>query len=171
MTTLVAESLLILVLLWQSYRIYLSPEHWAFISNVNLIFHEAGHAVLFFASPFLHALAGTLMEVGVPLIIAISFWRQRSRFEAGFALWWLSTALASAGWYVRDAQERQLPLITGDPASHDWAFLLGQLGLLRYDDVLGNLLLTLSVFVLVWAVVVCSKHLCSIYTRWSALRT
>lgn len=57
--------------------------------------------------------------------------------SAVFGSWWLATAILSVSIYISDAQERTLPLITGDIATHDWFQILEMLGLLRYDDFLG----------------------------------
>ncbi len=158
-------------LLSQSYTLYTSSEQWAFISNVNLIFHEAGHIIFYVGGDVLRVAGGSLAEVLVPMIVAVHFLQQHQRFAFGFALWWLSTALVSVGVYASDARERALPLITGDPNSHDWWWLLRRFDALQYDDVIGNVLFFSSFLALSCALVVFSLYLWNIYTPWSGSAT
>ena len=134
MFTLLIKLLFIGGLLVSSFSLYTSPLHWIFMSWVNLIFHEAGHAIFFVFGNFMHALGGTLGELLIPLAIIFHFLKQGNRYALGFSLWWLSTALYNVSVYVADAGERALPLITGDPGTHDWWFLLNELGLINYDN-------------------------------------
>jgi hypothetical protein len=146
-------------LLFSSFKLYSGPLHWAFISNVNFIFHEAGHAIFFVFGDFVHALGGTLGELLIPLAVIFHFLRQGNRFALGFSLWWLSTALLNISVYAADAQERMLPLITGDPGTHDWWHMLNVLGVIKYDNFIGNIFYFLSIFVLLYACVVIYRDL------------
>lgn len=136
---------------WQS---YFTPEHWSFISGVNLIFHEAGHVLFFFFGHFLYVLGGSFVELLIPTMVAGYFMLRGEWYSCAFGLWWLSTAFLSVGIYAADARERALPLITGDSTSHDWWYLLDTLNMLRYDTVVGGFFISLSVLSLVLAVVV-----------------
>lgn len=136
------------VLLYASYRLYSTPEHWIFMSYVNLIFHEAGHVLLIWAGEIVHALGGSIFEVLVPTMVTVHFLFKRNLFAAGFGLWWLSTALYSVAVYAGDARERALPLITGDANTHDWWFVLLRLGWLRYDDLISGVLAGMSLALL-----------------------
>jgi hypothetical protein len=155
----------IALLFSQSYTLYTSPEQWAFISNVNLIFHEAGHIIFHVGGDVLRVAGGGLAEVLIPMVVAIHFLQQHQRFSFGFALWWLSTALFSVGVYASDAQERALPLITGDPNSHDWWWLLRRFNLLAYDDAIGNGFFFASFLVLSCSLMVFSLYLWSSYAQ------
>ncbi len=115
------------------------------MNNVNLIFHEAGHVIFSFFGHFMHVLGGTLAEIGVPLIIIIHFLMQRQWYSVGFGFWWLSIAFWSISVYASDAQTQILPLLGGDSAGHDWTNILGMLGILRYDLVVGKVFLFLSI--------------------------
>lgn len=145
------KSLFIAFLLYASYTLYISSEHWIFMSNVNLIFHEAGHVVFAFFWQYLYVLGGTLGEIGVPLLVAAAALFQHKLYVASFSFWWLSTALYSVSVYAADARERALPLITGDVSSHDWHYLLSQIGLLQSDNIIGNLFFVASISALVLA--------------------
>lgn len=112
-------------------------EAWWFIQNVNLIFHEAGHVLFMIFGQFLFALGGTIVELGIPTLVLLLAIRQQRWFMAAGISWWCMSAWLSVSRYVSDAQERLLPLITRDPSTHDWHFLLTRLNLLPYDDVIG----------------------------------
>ncbi|WP_263786798.1 hypothetical protein [Salinibacter grassmerensis] len=114
------------------------------LDTTALIVHEAGH--VFFA-PFgwtLRTLGGSLFQLILPGLFVVSFLRRLYRPGVQIALvWWGQNALY-VSTYAADAQERALPLITNDPATHDWWALLRAAGLLPYDDVVGGLVLGLA---------------------------
>jgi len=110
---------------------------WWFIQNVNLIFHEAGHVLLLFMPHFITLIGGSIFEIGLPLAITFYFIKKHYFFSAACTSWWLTTACLSVAIYAADAQERTLPLITGNIAQHDWFNILDLLGLLRYDNQVG----------------------------------
>jgi hypothetical protein len=118
-------------------RQLLQHQTWWFIQNVNLIFHEAGHVLFSFFGNFMSILGGSLLEILIPLAVTLHFARSKQFFAAAFGCWWLATTLISVSIYASDAQERLLPLITGDVATHDWFNLLSQLNLLPYDNLVG----------------------------------
>jgi len=106
--------------------------------TASLIIHEAGHV---FARPFgwtLFLLGGSLFQLILPGLFVVHFLRHGYRPGVQIALAWLGQNALNVSTYVADAQERALPLITGDPASHDWWQLLRAADLLAYDDVLGH---------------------------------
>ena len=114
------------------------------LDTTALLLHEAGH--VFFA-PFgwtVHLLGGSLFQLILPGLFVVSFLGQLYRPGVQIALvWWGQNALY-VSTYAADAQERALPLITNDPATHDWWNLLRAAGLLPYDDVVGGLFLGLA---------------------------
>lgn len=128
-----------------SFNMY-TKDTWSLIQHVNLIFHEAGHVIFFLFGNFIYILGGTLGEILIPLIIAGYFFIQKDAVGTGFGLWWLSTALWSVSIYARDARTQALPLLGGDNVGHDWTNMLLDLGLLRYDQIIGNIFLILSIF-------------------------
>lgn len=139
----------VLLLVITSLSIYTHHVDWVFMSNVNLIFHEAGHVLFSFFGRYIYVLGGTLGELLIPIIVAIHFALQKNRYVVGFSIWWLSTVLWGISIYVHDARLQQLPLITGDSSSHDWTYLLGEVGILRYDHLVGNIFLFLSMLMFV----------------------
>ncbi|QXD14591.1 hypothetical protein GQ464_014305 [Rhodocaloribacter litoris] len=131
----------------------LSYGTYTFMDTVALIFHEAGH--VFFApfGPFLRIAGGTLMQVLLPLFLVWNFRRQAYRFGVQAMLVWLGHNLLNVSVYAADAQVRQLPLLGGDRAVHDWAYLLGELGLLPYAQAVGSLFFALALLVFSLALV------------------
>lgn len=103
---------------------------------------------------------GSAVEIGAPLF-AYSFCLQLrgGRWISPFALYWLSTALFSAGKYAADARASALPLTSSDMMSNfepgvvkgDWHYILTPLGLLQWDVWIGNLLMFAAAFCLVFA--------------------
>lgn len=122
------------------------------MNSINLIFHEAGHVIFSPFGNFLHMLGGTLAEILIPLIVIGHFLLRRQLYSVGFGLWWLSIAFWSISVYARDARTQSLPLLGGDSVGHDWTNILGQLGILRYDYVVGNIFLLLSILACISAI-------------------
>jgi len=52
-----------------------SLSEWHFIDNINLIFHEAGHIVFMFFGEFIHILGGTLLQIIIPSIFSLYFYK------------------------------------------------------------------------------------------------
>lgn len=110
-----------------------------FLHGVNLIFHEAGHTILAGFGQFLHILGGSLMQVMVPAIIAVYFVVTRQMYAGAIALCWVAQNLWDVSIYIKDAQERSLPLLGGEAVLHDWHFLLLDLHLLAQDQLVGGI--------------------------------
>jgi hypothetical protein len=114
------------------------PDAWRFVDGVNLLLHEAGHPVFGFFGEFVTALGGTLMQLLFPLAFAVHFGRTRQPFAAAVSLAWLGESLFNVARYLADARARELPLVGGDGTQHDWAYLLGTLGLLESDQAIAQ---------------------------------
>ena len=96
------------------------------LTYVNLGTHEAGHMFTYSASELFTAMAGSIAQVAVPLLIALYFFFRRGDWVgAGVCLVWAATSAAEVALYVADAPTQKLELI-GD--KHDWAFILGPEG-------------------------------------------
>lgn len=103
-------------------------------------------------------MSGSAAEVGVPLAAYLLLMQLRGgRWLSPFALYWLSTALYSAGRYVADARASALALTSSDMLSNyapgemkgDWHYILEPLGLLQWDVFIGALLMIAAAFCLV----------------------
>ncbi len=127
------------------------------MDSVNLVFHEAGHTFMMIFGETIMLLGGALFEVGIPLLLFLYFKARGELLSQIIILYWLSSALLSVSIYIRDAQERALPLITGDANTHDWWQLLSKYNLLNYDDVIANIVF-LSSLVVVLYMLYASRH-------------
>ena len=96
------------------------------LTYVNLGLHEFGHMVTYSASNLTEALAGSIAQVAIPLLIALwLFVRPGDWVAAGVCLAWAATSALEVAAYVADAPTQELKLIAGQ---HDWAFILGPEG-------------------------------------------
>jgi hypothetical protein len=107
-----------------------------FIDGVNLVFHEAGHVFFGLLGQTLHMLGGTLMQLLMPLLCAGHFLRQNQRFEPLVCALWFGESLMYTAAYMGDAVHMTLPLVGGE--IHDWNWLLGHAGLLRWTGFLAG---------------------------------
>lgn len=133
-------------------------DSWAFLFlyGVNLIIHEAGHLIFWPTGiEFLAFAGGTLIQLLMPAAFWIHFMRHEQPKSSDVCLIWLGQSLLSTGFYIADAREQALPLLAED-GEHDWAYMLGALGLLRFDKLLGFLtdvagcaLISIAVFSLI----------------------
>jgi len=126
------------------------------ISRVNLVFHEAGHIVFAILGELIAALGGSLMQVLIPLVCAVTFLRHLNSFGAAVATWWAGESLIELAPYIGDARSQRLELLGGvtgsdAPGYHDWNNILSRLDLLAYDHglakaahLLGTLLILLG---------------------------
>ncbi len=111
------------------------PESGRLLDAVDLAIHETGHLIFAPFGEFLGFLGGTLFQLALPVTFVVYFWRRSDRHAATVALWWVAQNCWNVSVYVRDARTQALPLVGG--GEHDWAYLLGRLGWLRYDHALA----------------------------------
>ena len=137
-----------------------NPDRFRLLDNVNLAIHEAGH--LFFSpfGEFMAFLGGTLFQLIVPLTFFGYFLYQRDRFAAAVLLWWVAQNLWNISVYVKDAQYQVLPLVGG--GEHDWAYLLGKLGVITKEQEIGQAIFTTGVLVF------CASILAGIHTTFAS---
>ena len=108
---------------WLGWIAYVRGERVPLLAGVDLGFHELGHMLMAWAPSQVAALAGTVMQIAVPLGLAAYFIAARHEEVAGaLMLGWAGTSAQSASVYIADAPFQRLPLIGG---THDWAYLLG----------------------------------------------
>lgn len=107
------------------------------LDNIDLVVHEAGHFFFMLFGKFIYTLGGTLMQIILPSIIASYFFRNNYRTGVQFGLLWLGQNFINISVYAADAQARKLPLLGGNKVYHDWHYLLGEIGILEYDYLVG----------------------------------
>ncbi len=112
----------------------------AFIHNIDLPIHEFGHVFFGFLSDgVLMYMGGNLFQFLFPCILSGSFFFRKDYFGMFVCSLWAGETLIDASYYISDASTRALPLITGDPDTHDWFNVFLELGLLRYDTIIGKM--------------------------------
>jgi hypothetical protein len=122
---------------------------------LTFIFHEAGHPIFSVFGMFLSVLGGTLSQLLLPGLFLLAALYRRRYFAASFFTLWIGQSLVNISSYVADARSQSLKLFspgsvfTGSTPLHDWHYLLGQLGLLEIDWLIGALIYGLGAAVLV----------------------
>lgn len=103
----------------------------------ELILHEAGHPLFSYLGETMGLWGGTLFQLLVPALLALSFaWRGQTTGVV-FSAFFFFESLLNISVYIADAREMDLPLLSlgdgGDSVPHDWWNILSRLGLLEYD--------------------------------------
>ncbi|HEY2064841.1 MAG TPA: hypothetical protein VGG84_02710 [Gemmatimonadaceae bacterium] len=99
---------------------------------VDLPIHETGHLVFMAFGEFIHIAGGTLFQLIMPALFLVYFWRRGDKHAASVMLWWIAQNCGNIAVYAADARAQELPLVGG--GEHDWANMLGTLGLLAKDQ-------------------------------------
>lgn len=111
---------------------------FTFVYPVEVILHEAGHLFFSYLGDTLTLWGGTIFQLLVPALLALSFaWRGHTTGVV-FCAFFFFESLLNISVYIADARALDLPLITvgdvsDDDVPHDWWNILTRLGLLQYD--------------------------------------
>jgi len=117
------------------------------IDHVNLIVHEAGHLLFSWLGRTPGLWGGTLLELLVPLALAVYFALHRQTTSVAFAVFFFFENFLYIATYMADARAQNLPLITvGDPEAggHDWFLIFSSLGLLQQDRAIAGVVRALG---------------------------
>ena len=119
---------------WSFARLPMDPTVMdSFLHLPDLIFHEAGHVIFSPFGRFMSVLGGSLLQLLVPVILAVSFIRRHQGFSAAVCAWWAGQNLVDLAPYIADARSLRLVLLGGNTGAevegHDWEYLLTQLGI------------------------------------------
>jgi hypothetical protein len=128
----------------------------SFLDRVNLIAHEAGHLLFSYFGQFIMVLGGTIGQLFVPAAFTVYFYMRKEFFSSAVTLFWTGQNLFGISLYVKDAQAMALPLVSvggGEDTIHDWNYLLTKLGLLRWDQVIGNMIFILGIIIIIISIV------------------
>jgi hypothetical protein len=112
---------------------------------IDLVFvpiHEGGHLLFRFFGEFLAVAGGTILQLAVPLMLAIFFLWQRQIPGTAFCMFFFFEQFLPIATYMADARAQELPLLTvgdGDDVIHDWNYLFGRLGVLEHDTQIAHL--------------------------------
>lgn len=140
---------LVLYLGYAVVRYALDGDYSSIFAALSLGLHELGHLVFGFLPFFFVALAGSAVEVLVPLAGMVMFLRQPDYFGIGVLGCWLSFNLYGIGRYIADSRAQQGVYVTvgGGDAQHDWEYILDSLGLLQLDTAIGAMVRVLAFLV------------------------
>ena len=125
---------------------------YGLLDNIDLVIHEAGHFFFSFFGKFIYTLGGTLMQIILPSIIALFFFRNNYRTGVQFGLLWLGQNFINISVYAADARARKIPLLGGNKVYHDWNYILGELGILEYDQIVGYTFVGIAIIIFAVAV-------------------
>jgi hypothetical protein len=106
------------------------------IDYVFVPIHEGGHLLFSYFGHTLMVAGGTLLQLGVPLMLAVYFAFQRQATGVAFSAFFLFENFLNVATYMADSRRMELQYVTvGDPdfAEHDWAAMFTQMGVLQYD--------------------------------------
>ncbi len=107
---------------------------YTFLDFIDLLIHEPGHLLFSLFGQFIQFLGGTLMQILLPLAIAVIFFFNRQKYWAQIFLFWLGHNLINISVYVDDANKMKLHIIGG---AHDWNWILNKIGLIEYAEEIG----------------------------------
>jgi hypothetical protein len=136
-----------------------TPAKWHFVDFVNLIFHEAGHTITFFLPSILTALAGSMLQILIPAACAFYFYQRGELLSTNLLCLWVAQNILSVSVYVRDALPMNLTLLGGDYATHDWNYILGQLGLLQQSAFIADCLVLICYLIMVFSTATIGHYL------------
>ncbi|MDP2037392.1 MAG: hypothetical protein Q8L04_08410 [Ignavibacteria bacterium] len=125
-----------------------------FIDYINLLIHEGGHGVFKVFGGFIYTLGGTLMQIIIPFMFIVFYFVKKTKFGAQAFLVWLGQNLFNISVYAADARAHKLPLLGGNKVYHDWVYILNKLGLIEYDQLIGNIFVLLGLAAFVVALIV-----------------
>jgi hypothetical protein len=111
-----------------------------FIDLAFVPIHEGGHLLFRWFGETLAVLGGTILQLFVPLAIAVYFLFQRQVTGTALAAFFFFENFLSVGTYMADARAIALDYVTiGEgEALHDWTTMFIKLGLLEYDTTIGH---------------------------------
>jgi len=135
---------LVLLGLHACYRILFQLNEFNLLGTLIFLTHELGHFVFMFFGRFLHVAGGSILQLLVPAIYIVQFFKKRNYFASSFCFFWLGESFYHLSFYVSDARERAMPLLSPfrgvilDGSGHDWFYLLNETGLLQWDHFFGE---------------------------------
>ena len=123
---------------------------YTLLDNFHLIVHEAGHLFFSFFGTFVWSLGGTLMQIIIPLLLLIIFYKSfmPKGMQASFFL--LGHSFINISVYATDARTQALPLLGN--GKHDWAYLLNEMNLLNFDLEVGYFFFGLAILSFIVAI-------------------
>jgi hypothetical protein len=147
------------LIVYALYLLYAARAHGTglFMDLVFLPIHEGGHVLFgYLGNQTLMVMGGTILQLSVPLAIAVYFVFQRHLTGTAFAAFFFFENFLQIGTYMADARAQQLPLVNigGGEGIHDWGYLFAKLGVINQDTAIGGTVRALGwlgmIAVVVW---------------------
>jgi hypothetical protein len=127
----------------------------SFLHLPDLVFHEAGHIIFSPFGRFMTAIGGSLLQVLIPIIAAVSFVRQEQAFGTAICAWWAGQNFIDLAPYIADARGLRMVLLGGrtgaEVEGHDWEFILTELGVTHLDQQIGMAAYALGLVIMIGA--------------------
>ncbi|MDP1995481.1 MAG: hypothetical protein Q8K40_09585, partial [Ignavibacteria bacterium] len=124
---------------------------YTLLDNFHLIVHEAGHLFFTFFGTFVQFLGGTLMQLIIPILLLIIFYKSAMPKGMQISFFLLGHSLINVSVYAADARTQVLPLLGN--GKHDWAYLLNEMNLLNFDEQVGYIFFGLAILFFVIALI------------------
>lgn len=147
---------IIFILILFIYGVRAIPYYWAPVSfdpdpfylmnAINMPFHEFGHFFLIFLgfNQYLIFWGGTIFQFLIPFIIFLYFLKRKQIYNCAVILFWISECFFNTSYYIKDSRALILPLLIPG-GTHDWWYILGQSNLLKYDLIIGQIILIIGI--------------------------
>jgi hypothetical protein len=135
----IGKLLYLLAMLYWSYQLIFTPEHWIMLDFANIIIHETGHLLFMLFPQFVYILGGSFFQIFVPCFALGYFILTHQKLATIFSLFWIGNNIINVAVYIKDSQAMRLPMFLGMNGIHDWNWLLTQMNLLEYDWLIGNM--------------------------------
>lgn len=120
----------------------LNRGYYTFLDLIDLFIHEPGHLLFGVFGEFVQFLGGTLMQIILPLGMAIVFFRMGKKYLSQIFLFWLGHNFINISVYVDDANKMKLKIIGG---AHDWNWILNRIDLVEYAAEIGYAFVGLAI--------------------------
>jgi hypothetical protein len=117
------------------------------IDYVFVPIHEGGHLLFSYFGHTLMVAGGTILQLGVPLLLAVYFAFERQLTGVAFCSFFFFENFLNVATYMADSRLMDLSYVTaGDPdfAEHDWLTMFTQIGVLEYDTKIAGIVRVLG---------------------------
>jgi hypothetical protein len=121
------------------------------LNCVNIAVHETGHVLFAQSGGTLALLGGTLLQLLLPLALAMHFTMRRDEHAASVCVWWIGQNLIVIGSMMAGTTDLALP----DPwrGEQEWHLLFGQWDVILFAMQYAQLTRGLGVLVMLVSVV------------------
>jgi len=140
----------VLVYIW--YTLYMHLNYWMYMSWIDVVdffIHEFWH-ILFslFWNEFLSVAGWTLLQLIIPLLLLLYFWKQKDYFAVSLCFAWIWTNFFYISMYSWDAVNMNLPLISmwWWEVIHDWFYMFSNLWIINHTSLISNIFYYIAIW-------------------------